>query len=1106
MVRRRKGWACALALALMMAAVQVPLPAAAAVQGGDWLDEAAEIRQCMVVKNGTDSALKDVPVLVKVDSTNVPNREGMRFYLEDGTKLPYEVENWNPTGESSVWVKVPVLKASASTNIWGYYAQQAAANDAKQVWSSDYEVVEHFAALSEQTKDSTGQHTAQVVGEVATQDGALGTAAKLTGQQKLVYDAVGAGNTQLTASVVIDSEVFSDWAGLVCRDKNGGQKEGDTYYIGGYNGGVTARVYGADGSSNINTPVDKGTHLITMTYDGSTTKLYVDGALEAQQAKACGAILSEPATPLVLGAYSDDTGVVGGFTGMLDEFQFMNTAISEQMEAFRYANYLGDAVTELPAESKDGSLLLQVTSPADASTVETGLVTVEGIVNRAAELSYSLDGTHFTACGSVESGTFSVQIPLYALGAQTLTIQAVNKADAADSKTVALALTMQDTLAPQAPAMSQQVEGNKAVLSAQVTQADQEKVTAQFYQVESITLDAQNTKVYQGTTDASLPTAIKPNMAGQTQGEALFGTTVAENQTPYQIYQIALTDEQAQAKQFSLQWKGSAEREVSAYVYNQNSGQWNLLNTASGEGTLSMDLEIANTEGIVQNNQMYLLFWRGMNQPLAGRDSYIPTKGQYDFNLMWTTDTQFYSQNAADTHVMTTQFQWIIDQFEAQKSKLMVHTGDLVNVYNDRSQWENIDAAFKMIEAADIPYMAITGNHDSRDSEADLYQEYFPASRMQANNPYWGGNNGDEDYYYLMETNGAKFLVMGLGINVDADNIEWANNVLKAYPEHTVILLVHDYLTVGGEVEMDSSYANVRMVHDDLVAKNANIRIVLCGHNHGVNTNVETFADGHTVYSILSDYQSLSQGGLGFMRMLKFDVENNLLYVNTYSPYTGKTEYFTDKQAEKEGLYQKHKDEFVFQIDFHANTTRTLTTQSLTMHTQTSKAIGQPQELTGAGTVSVQWDGLEAGHGYAWYVTLTDQAGNTTTSEIQSFSTGVVWDALKQLMGQVENMDLSAYTDASVQALQHAWTAAQNLPADATQQQVDAAAQALQSAIDGLQRKTVDNGSSQQPGGNDPLPPKTGEHGTPWAWPLLLAGAGLLAVAAVVGYKRKQIQ
>ena len=136
-------------------------------------------------------------------------------------------------------------------------------------------------------------------------------------------------------------------------------------------------------------------------------------------------------------------------------------------------------------------------------------------------------------------------------------------------------------------------------------------------------------------------------------------------------------------------------------------------------------------------------------------------------------------------------------------------------------------------------------------------------------------------------------------------------------------------------------------------------------------------------------------------------------------------------------------------------------------------------------------------------MTLTDLAGNTTVSEIQSFATGVVWDALEQLMSQVENMDLSAYTQASVQVLQDALKAAQHLPSDATQQQVDAAAQALQDAIDGLERKTVDNGGDQQPGGNETIPPKTGENGTPWAGPLLLMGLGLLAAAI---YKRKQIQ
>ena len=55
---------------------------------------------------------------------------------------------------------------------------------------------------------------------------------------------------------------------------------------------------------------------------------------------------------------------------------------------------------------------------------------------------------------------------------------------------------------------------------------------------------------------------------------------------------------------------------------------------------------------------------------------------------------------------------------------------------------------------------------------------------------------------------------------------------------------------------------------------------------------------------------------------------------------------------------------------------------------------------------------------------FADEAGNVTTSQIQQFATGVVRDALNALIEQVKNMDLRAYTDASVQALQTALQAA----------------------------------------------------------------------------------
>jgi hypothetical protein len=43
--------------------------------------------------------------------------------------------------------------------------------------------------------------------------------------------------------------------------------------------------------------------------------------------------------------------------------------------------------------------------------------------------------------------------------------------------------------------------------------------------------------------------------------------------------------------------------------------------------------------------------------------------------------------------------------------------------------------------------------------------------------------------------------------------------------------------------------------------------------------------NGHTVYQILSDYQSRTNGGDGWLRILSFHPTEDKIYVNTYSPY-----------------------------------------------------------------------------------------------------------------------------------------------------------------------------------------------------------------------------
>lgn len=84
----------------------------------------------------------------------------LRFVADDQmTQLDYEVESWDESGDSEVWLRLPVVPASpANLQVWMYYGNEgaAAAQDPSSVWDAGYVSVHHFGDL----QDSTGNgHT-----------------------------------------------------------------------------------------------------------------------------------------------------------------------------------------------------------------------------------------------------------------------------------------------------------------------------------------------------------------------------------------------------------------------------------------------------------------------------------------------------------------------------------------------------------------------------------------------------------------------------------------------------------------------------------------------------------------------------------------------------------------------------------------------------------------------------------------------------------------------------------------------------------------------------------------------------------------------------------
>lgn len=132
-----------------------------------WWNAGWQYRRKLVFDNsGQTENLVDFPVLVKLNSSRIDysstqdNGEDIRFVDPDGTVLSYEIESWDESGASIVWVKVPQIDGGSTTDyIWMYYGNSSATDwqNAADVWSSTYKGIWHLNESSGGPyNDSTG--------------------------------------------------------------------------------------------------------------------------------------------------------------------------------------------------------------------------------------------------------------------------------------------------------------------------------------------------------------------------------------------------------------------------------------------------------------------------------------------------------------------------------------------------------------------------------------------------------------------------------------------------------------------------------------------------------------------------------------------------------------------------------------------------------------------------------------------------------------------------------------------------------------------------------------------------------------------------------------
>ena len=137
------------------------------------------------------SSLANFPVLVQLNTDIngfsygdfLSGDNDIRFTDIGGTELSYEIDTWNPSGTSMLWVKVPEFQAGTVAKM--YYGKSGdtapACTTDGSTWANGFRTVWHMNATS--APDSTGHgHSGSVQGTVTTTASSqIGTAGDFTG-------------------------------------------------------------------------------------------------------------------------------------------------------------------------------------------------------------------------------------------------------------------------------------------------------------------------------------------------------------------------------------------------------------------------------------------------------------------------------------------------------------------------------------------------------------------------------------------------------------------------------------------------------------------------------------------------------------------------------------------------------------------------------------------------------------------------------------------------------------------------------------------------------------------------------------------------------------
>jgi len=381
---------------------------------------------------GQAEDLIDFPVLVHLTTSNFifshaqSAGQDIRFLnSDDSTQLKYEIEKWTANTEAWIWVKVPQIHASSSTDyILMYYGNSGAsdAQDPASVWNSNFKGVWHLkedpSGTAPQMKDSTsnanhghshGSMTSgdQVAGKI---DGSL--------DHDGSDDEIHCGNAaslQITTQVTIEawakrSDTSSLYAGIAGKLVS----NSDTSYK-GYNiqkhdttnkyRFVTGNGGGAPDAGCVSNSAytDTNWHYVVGVRRSGTNYLYIDGV---QQTATSTTSITDSGDDFDIGRqYTDYDG--RWWNGRIDEVRVSNIGRSAAWIKAQYLN-MTDAFTTFGSEtSKITKIVFTTTAQTMTAGQASAIMTIQ--TQNASSNPVNVDSdTTVTLSSTSANGKFSL--------------------------------------------------------------------------------------------------------------------------------------------------------------------------------------------------------------------------------------------------------------------------------------------------------------------------------------------------------------------------------------------------------------------------------------------------------------------------------------------------------------------------------------------------------------------------------------------------------------------------------------------------------------------------------------------------------------------------